>query len=90
MNLVDLYYINNRLQKENQFTKDQWTEIIDIAFTYDKQFGEHVSFFYEHWLDFEYKDFIKDFEDLLTDIENGQGEAIERFVNDLIWYFENN
>lgn len=86
MTFIDLFYLNERLAKENRFTKDQWTDIIDEGFSRSNEwhFDEDVEIFYTGWLGFDYEDC----EDLITDIQNGAGSALERFVQDIIYYFD--
>ena len=85
MILRDLFDLNNSLSKENRFTKEQWADIINKA--YDRSgewsFDWSVENFYTGWLDFDYEDC----KDLITDIQNGDGGAFERFINDIISYF---
>ena len=85
MILRDLFDLNNSLSKENRFTKEQWADIINKA--YDRSgewsFDWSVENFYTGWLDFDYEDC----KDLITDIQNGDDSAFERFINDIISYF---
>jgi len=74
-----------QLTNESQFTKDQWRNIIDIAFQNDNNFNSTIERFYVELLGFDFKDC----EDLITDIQNGNGDAFERFVNDICNYFNN-
>jgi len=85
MTFIDLFYLNERLNKENRFTKEQWTDIVDEGFVRGNEWGfdNAVEDFYTYWLEFDYEDC----EDLLTDIQNGSGEALERFVTDIVNYF---
>ena len=85
MTLRNLFELNDNLRKENQFTRNQWEEIIDEAFIHDGHwsFNESVENFYTGWLGFDYEDC----EDLVTDIQNGNGDAFERFVDDIVNYF---
>lgn len=86
MTFIDLFYLNERLAKENRFTEEQWADIVDEGFTHGNEwhFDEAVENFYTGWLEFDYEDC----EDLVTDIQNGDGDAFERFVQDIIYYFE--
>lgn len=86
MTFIDLFWLNERLAKENRFTEEQWADIVDEGFTHSSEwhFDEAVENFYTGWLDFDYEDC----EDLVTDIQNGDGDAFERFVQDIIYYFE--
>lgn len=87
MTLRDLFELNERLTRDRRFSKWQWEEIINEAFAHGRNwhFDESVENFYTGWLDFDYKDC----EDLVTDIQNGDGDAFERFIDDVIYYFEN-
>jgi len=85
MKLSELFVLNNHLSKSNRFTFDQWEEIIDNAFSYDKSFDNAVESFYTDILGFDYNDA----EDLITDIQNGDGDGFERFINDIVYYYEN-
>ena len=84
--LDQFIYLNSRLTKDNQFTKSQWEEIINLAFSQSIEmcFNYGVEHFYR-LLGFDYEDC----EDLITDIQNGNGDAIERFINDIVNYFDN-
>ena len=46
-------------------------------------FDWSVENFYTGWLDFDYEDC----KDLIIDIQNGNGDAFERFINDIVNYF---
>ena len=85
MTLRDLFDLNERLTKENQFTKEQWTAIVDEAYAHGREwsFDWSVENFYTGWLGFDYEDC----EDLVTDIQNGNGDAFERFIDDIVNYF---
>ena len=87
MTLRNLFELNERLTKDRQFSKWQWEEIIDEAYTHGGEwsFDWSVENFYTGWLGFDYEDC----EDLITDIQNGNGDAFERFINDIINYFNN-
>ena len=84
MNIKTIFDLNYDLSKENQLTKNQWQEIIDYSFRNDKQFAKNVEYFYTEYLVFD----LEDCEDLITDIENGDGDAFERFLDDIMYYFE--
>lgn len=84
MNIKTIFDLNYDLSKENQLTKNQWQEIIDYSFRNDKHFNNNVEYFYTEYLGFD----IEDCEDLITDIEHGDGDAFERFLDDIIYYFE--
>lgn len=83
--LDELFHLNSRLTKNRQFSKCQWEEIINLAFTAgrDMCFNWGVEHFYIGLLGFDYEDC----EDLITDIQNGEGKAIDKFVNDIVNYF---
>lgn len=83
--LDELFNLNSRLTKDRQFSKGQWEEIIDLAFNIgrDMCFNWGVEHFYVGLLGFDYEDC----EDLVTDIQNGNVEAIDRFVIDIVKYF---
>lgn len=85
--LDELFNLNSRLTKNRQFSKQQWEEIINLAFTIgrDMCFNWGVEYFYIGLLGFDYEDC----EDLITDIQNGNDDAFERFINDIIYYFNN-
>ena len=86
MTLRNLFKLNERLTKDKQFSKEQWEEIVDIMYsTKLTAFDWSVENFYTGWLGFDYEDC----EDLITNIENGDGEAFERFINDIVNYFNN-
>lgn len=72
-----------RLTEKNQFTKDQWTEIINSAYQLDRDFNNAVKYFYTDLLGFD----LTDCEDLLADIEIGDGDAFERFTDDIYHFF---
>ena len=85
MTLRDLFELNERLTKDRQFSKWQWEEIVNIAYSKgrDMCFDWSVENFYTGLLGFDYEDC----KDLITDIQNGNGDAFERFTNDIINYF---
>ena len=85
MTLRDLFELNERLTKDRQFSKWQWEEIVDEAYAHGGEwsFDWSVENFYTGWLGFDYDDC----EDLITDIQNGNGDAFERFINDIVNYF---
>ena len=87
MTFIDLFYLNDRLAKENRFTEEQWTDIINEGFTHSNEwdFDNAVEEFYTHWLGFDYADC----EDLITDIQNGSSDGFERFIDDVSYYFNN-
>lgn len=87
MTFIDLFYLNDRLVKENRFTEEQWTDIINEGFTHSNEwdFDNAVEEFYTHWLGFDYADC----EDLITDIQNGSSDGFERFIDDVSYYFNN-
>ena len=87
MTFIDLFYLNDRLAKEKRFTKEQWTDIINEGFTHSNEWGfdNAVEEFYTHWLGFDYADC----ENLITDIQNGDGDGFERFIDDVLYYFNN-
>jgi hypothetical protein len=87
MTLRDLFELNERLTKDRQFSKWQWEEIVNEAYAHGGywSFDESVENFYTGLLGFDYEDC----EDLVTDIQNGNGDAFERFINDIINYFNN-
>ena len=87
MTFIDLFYLNDRLAKEKRFTEEQWTDIINEGFTHSNEwcFDNAVEEFYTHWLGFDYADC----EDLITDIQNGDGDGFERFIDDVLYYFNN-
>ena len=87
MTFIDLFYLNDRLAKEKRFTEEQWTDIINEGFTHSNEwsFDKAVEDFYIHWLGFDYADC----EDLITDIQNGDGDGFVRFVADVSYYFNN-
>jgi hypothetical protein len=84
MNIKTIFDLNYDLSKENQLTKNQWQEIIDYSFRNDKRFAQNVEYFYTEYLGFD----INDCEDLITDIEQGDGDAFERFLDNIMYYFE--
>lgn len=86
MTFIDLFYLNERLAKENRFTKEQWTNIVDEAYTRSEEwaFDLAVENFYMMWLGFDYEDC----EDLITDIQNGNGDAFERFIDDIMNFYK--
>lgn len=85
MTLRDLFELNERLTKDRQFSKWQWEEIIDEAYVHGGEwsFDSSVEIFYTGWLGFDYDDC----EDIITDIQNGNCDAFERFINDIVNYF---
>jgi hypothetical protein len=85
MSLRDLFELNDQLTRDRKFSKWQWEEIINEAYTHGGHwsFDESVENFYTGWLGFDYDDC----EDLITDIQNGNGEAFEKFINDIVNYF---
>lgn len=85
LSLDELFRLNSRLTKDRQFSKWQWEEIINLAFSVgrDMCFNWGVEHFYVGLLGFDYEDC----EDLITDIQNGNGDAFERFINDIVNYF---
>ena len=87
MTLRDLFDLNDGLTKENQFSKEQWEEIVNEAFAHGGKwsFDWSVENFYTGWLGFDYDDC----EDLITDIQNGDGDGFERFIDDIVYYFNN-
>ena len=87
MILRDLFDLNDRLTKENQFTKEQWIAIVDEAYAHSGEwsFDWSVENFYTGWLGFDYDDC----EDIITDIQNGNGDAFDRFIDDIMNYFKN-
>jgi hypothetical protein len=86
MTFRDLFDLNERLAKENRFTEEQWADIVDEGFMHGNKwyFDEAVENFYTGWLDFDYEDC----KDLITDIQNGDSDAFERFIQDIIYYFD--
>ena len=87
MTFIDLFYLNDRLVKENRFTETQWTDIINEGFMHSNEWGfdNAVEYFYTRCLGFDYADC----EDLITDIQNGDGDGFERFIDDVSYYFNN-
>lgn len=86
MTLRDIFDLNDRLPKDKQFSKEQWEDIVDVMYSKgNNAFDWSVENFYTGWLDFDYEDC----EDLVTDIQNGNGDAFERFINDIVNYFNN-
>ena len=87
MTLRNLFELNERLTKDRQFSKWQWEEIVNEAYAHGEEwsFDWSVENFYTGWLGFDYEDC----EDLITDIQNGNGDAFERFINDIVNYFNN-
>lgn len=87
MTLRDLFDLNQILPNENQFTRKQWEVIVNEAFIHsrDYSFDWSVENFYTGWLDFDYDDC----EDIITDIQNGNGDAFDRFIDDIMNYFKN-
>lgn len=85
MRLEDIFELANELDDENKFTKEQWENIVNIMFSTDTLFNGAVEHFYVDMLGFDYDDC----ENLVTDIQNGNGNAIERFVDDVLYYFNN-
>ena len=83
-NLLNIINLNSELIDTNKLTKEQWRNIIDLAFQMDAYFDAHVVSFYTNYLEFDYVDC----EDLLMDIQNGNGDAFERFTEDVINYFD--
>ena len=87
MTLRNLFKLNERLTKDKQFSKEQWEEIVNIMYSTNlTAFDWSVENFYTGWLDFDYEDC----EDLITNIKNGDGKAFERFINDIVNYFNEN
>ena len=86
MTLRDLFELNERLTKDRQFSKEQWEEIVNIMYSIKlNAFDWSVENFYTDWLGFDYEDC----EDFVTDIQNGNGDAFDRFINDIVNYFNN-
>ena len=85
MTFIDLFYLNEQLAKENRFTKEQWINIVDEAYTRSEEwaFDLAVENFYMMWLEFDYEDC----EDLITNIQNGDGDSFDRFLNDIVNFF---
>ena len=87
MTFIDLFYLNDRLIKENRFTETQWTDIINEGFTHGNEwdFDNAVEYFYTHCIGFEYVHC----EDLVTDIQNGDADDLDPFIHDVSYYFNN-
>lgn len=85
MTFIDLFYLNDRLVKENRFTENQWTDIINEGFMHSNEWGfdKAVEDFYIHWLGFDYSDC----ENFITDIQSGDHNAMETFISDVYNYF---
>lgn len=84
MTLRDLFELNEQLTKDIQFSKWQWEEIVDAMYSKgNNAFDWSVENFYTGWLGFDYENC----KDLITDIQNGNVDAFERFVNDIVNYF---
>lgn len=85
MTLDSFFEVASGLDSKLQFTQEQWRHIIDIAFQLDSQFTNTAKCFYCDLLGFDYEDC----EDLLSDIEMGNDDALNRFANDVSYYFNN-
>ena len=85
MTLDSFFEVASGLDSKLQFTQEQWRHIIDIAFQLDSQFTNTAKCFYCDLLCFDYEDC----EDLLADIEMDNGDALDRFANDVSYYFNN-
>ena len=85
MNILNIIDFNHSISKDYQFNEGQWKMLIDYAFQRDKQFSSHAKSFYIEYLGFE----DEECNDLITDIENGDGDAFERFMDDIIYYCNN-
>jgi len=87
MTLIDLFDLNDSLNKENQFKKEQWIAIVNEAYAHGGKwsFDWSVENFYTVLLCFDYDDC----EDIITDIQNGNGDAFDRFIDDIMNYFKN-
>ncbi len=83
MTLDSFFEVASELDSKLQFTQEQWRHIIDIAFQLDSQFTNTAKHFYCDMLEFDYEDC----EDLLIDIEMGDGDALDRFADDISYYF---
>ena len=87
MTLRDLFELNERLTNDSRFTKKQWEDIVEVIYSKGNNvFDWSVENFYTGWLGFDYEDC----EDLITDIQNGDGDAFERFIDDIVNYFNEN
>ena len=84
MNLKDTFELNYDLQPENRFTRKQWENIINNAFSADNSFTRAVDYFYSDLLEFDFEDCI----DLITDIQNGNGDAFDRFIDDVVNFYK--
>ena len=87
MTFIDLFYLNDRLVKDNRFTETQWRDIINEGFTHGNEWGfaNAAEYFYTRCLGFDYADCA----DLITDIQNGSSDGFERFIDDVSYYFNN-
>lgn len=83
MNILDFIDLNYKFLPENKFSENQWKEIVNNSFSMDKNFNANVKLFYTEYLGFD----LKDCEDLIADIEIGDGDAFERFLDDIINYY---
>ena len=84
MNLKDTFELNYDLQPENRFTRKQWENIINNAFSVDNSFNRAVDYFYSDLLEFDFEISI----DLITDIQNGNGDAFDRFIDDVVNFYK--
>jgi len=84
MNLKDTFELNYDLQPENRFTRKQWENIINNAFSVDNSFNRAVDYFYSDLLEFDFEISI----DLITDIQNGNGNAFDRFIDDIMNFYK--
>lgn len=82
MNILDFIDLNDRFLPENKFTENQQKEIVNNSFSMDKNLNAHVTLFYTEYLGFDMSDCI----DLIMDIQNRDGDAFERFIDDILYY----
>ena len=84
--LYRFFQINSQLTKDVRFSKQQWKEIINLAFLNGNMcFDYSVEHFYIHLLKFDGHEACKD---IVTDIQCGKCDAIEKFINDIVEYFK--
>ena len=85
MTLRDLFDLNDQLTDDNRFSKEQWEEIINIAFSFGNEwkFDESVENFYTGWLDVDFTEYAN----LISNIQMGNAESINRFIDDIVNYF---
>lgn len=79
-----LVSIGCHLTDDNKFTREQISEITVYAFQHDSEFDKEVEQFYDYFYSYD-NDAYKD---LITDIQNGVGDAFEIFIDDIYNYIK--